>query len=240
MSILLSLISASLIAVLLSRAIRRMPLLFYVAALLAVVAFLLFSAPTTNLLLRPLQDLIQKGHLAFAFFAVVMFVGVLRDDSALGRRLIPIRGELSLIGSILICGHFAPLLANYIGLAEHFFRLRPNLMTGLLLSGVLLVLFAVLTVSSLRRVRSALDIRLWRRVQRFAYLFFGLIYLHILGYLLVPALQGATTARDSIIVYSVVFALYLILRLRRYRLRNSSPRTPARHCGLAPESTRRR
>jgi DMSO/TMAO reductase YedYZ heme-binding membrane subunit len=218
MNVVLALVSAILIALLFGRAIRRMPLVFYAGAVLAVVAYLFFSVPTTSLLFRPLQDLIQKGQLGFAFFVVVMFVGVLREDSALSRRLAPIRGELSIIGSILICGHFTLLLANYAGLVGHFFKLRPNLMVPLVLSTILLVLLALLTATSLRFVRAVMDGRLWKRIQSLAYVFFGLIYLHILGYLLVPALQGAATARASVIVYSAVFLLYATLRIRKHLL----------------------
>jgi DMSO/TMAO reductase YedYZ heme-binding membrane subunit len=222
MNVLLSLTLAGLVALLFSGAIRRMPPVSYGAAALVVVAYLLLSEPTTNLLVRPLQDLIQKGQLGFAFLTVVMFIGVLGEDSVLGRRLIPIRGELSIVGGILLCGHFIPLLVNYSGLLGHFTRLRPNLMIPLALSMVLLVLLIMLVTTSFRRVKAAMSSRLWRRVQSFAYVFFGLIYLHILGYLLVPALQGGITARVSVISYSIVLAAYVVLRVRKGALAPSA------------------
>ncbi|MDR1014125.1 MAG: hypothetical protein LBL86_03995 [Coriobacteriales bacterium] len=214
MNVILALALAGAVSLAGARALRQRPLVFYAGAAAAVVLYLLFAEPTPDTLVRPFQDLMQKGQLGFAFFVVVMFAGTLRKDSALGGRLLPVRGELSILGSILVCGHFVLLLANYAGLLGHFFQLRASLMVPLALSLALLAVLAVLTVTSFRRVRSAMDPRLWRRVQRLAYLFFGLVYLHILGYLLVPALQGAANARLSIAVYSVVFACYVALRIR--------------------------
>jgi DMSO/TMAO reductase YedYZ heme-binding membrane subunit len=182
-----------------------------------VALYLIFTAPTPNTLLRPFQDLIQKGQLGFAFFVVVMFIGVLKDGSSLRARLLPVRGELSILGSILVCGHFILLLINYSTLLGHFFQLRLSLLIPLTLSLLLLLTLVALTATSFRAVRSAMNPLLWRRIQRLAYVFFGLIYLHILGYLLVPALQGAPNARLSIAVYSVVFIAYAILRVRMGR-----------------------
>jgi DMSO/TMAO reductase YedYZ heme-binding membrane subunit len=197
-----------------ARAIKHRPLVVYAAAVAVVALYLIFARPTTTTLVRPFLDLLQKGQLGFAFFVVVMFIGVLKNGSVLKERLGPVRGELSVLGSILMCGHAIPLLINYSNLLGHFFQLRMSLMVPLLLSLILLIALTVLTATSFKTIKPLMDARFWRRVQRLAYPFFGLIYLHILGYLIVPALQGAANARLSIVVYSVIFVSYVALRVR--------------------------
>jgi DMSO/TMAO reductase YedYZ heme-binding membrane subunit len=57
--------------------------------------------------------------------------------------------------------------------------------------------------------------RSWKQLQRFAYLFFILIFLHLSGYLLYPALQGSQSALLNLTVYLVILVAYIILRVRR-------------------------
>jgi DMSO/TMAO reductase YedYZ heme-binding membrane subunit len=45
--------------------------------------------------------------------------------------------------------------------------------------------------------------------------FFGLVFFHLLGFLLIPALGGSTSALINVVIYSFVFVLYLVLRVKR-------------------------
>jgi DMSO/TMAO reductase YedYZ heme-binding membrane subunit len=224
MNVVFALVLACAISVVGARAIKRRPVIFYAVAVAVVALYLVFTRPTTTTLVRPFVDLLQKGQLGFAFFVVVMFIGAFESGSALRERLGPVRGELSILGSILVCGHGIPLLINYASLLGHFFQLRTSLMVPLLFSLVLMIVLVVLTATSFRTIRALMDARFWRRVQRLAYPFFGLIYLHILGYLVVPALQGAANARLSIVVYSVIFVSYVVLRVRVARREGAARR----------------
>jgi DMSO/TMAO reductase YedYZ heme-binding membrane subunit len=83
---------------------------------------------------------------------------------------------------------------------------------------VLFVLVAVLAVTSFNFIKKRMNAERWKLVQRFAYPFFGLIFFHLLGYLLIPALNGSFEALLRIVIYLIIFAAYLILRLRRASL----------------------
>jgi DMSO/TMAO reductase YedYZ heme-binding membrane subunit len=61
--------------------------------------------------------------------------------------------------------------------------------------------------------------RRWQLLQRFSYLFFGLIFVHILFYLLPPTLEGSSSAAMSLISYSAVGIAYAVLRIRLFLLR---------------------
>ena len=81
---------------------------------------------------------------------------------------------------------------------------------------VLAVLLVILTVTSFRAVKQHVKGLTWKNVQRLSYPFFVLIYAHVLLIMARPALQGAQNAQTSLVVYGLVVAAYVVLRLRRH------------------------
>ena len=65
----------------------------------------------------------------------------------------------------------------------------------------------------------------WKYIQRWAYPFFALAYAHVLLMLLPAAARGSAHAKESIIVYSVVFGVYLVARIVRAVLDRKAGRT---------------
>ena len=72
-----------------------------------------------------------------------------------------------------------------------------------------------LTVMSFKAVRKKMNAKMWKKIQRLAYLFYALIFIHILV-LFVPRSQNG---RDgyflSVLVYSAVFIGYAAMRIRK-------------------------
>ena len=82
----------------------------------------------------------------------------------------------------------------------------------------LLALFAllvVLGVTSFNVVKKRMKKETWKRVQLLAYPFWGLVYVHLLLMLVPSALRGGAPAQMAVVVYSVVFVGYAVLRIRR-------------------------
>jgi DMSO/TMAO reductase YedYZ heme-binding membrane subunit len=214
MVFLITLIVTSVLALLLRGPLHRFPAVFYCLAVLGAVATVwLFGLATTNEVLRFIKPLLLKGYIAFSILTLVMFIGVFPEGSWLSKQLMPVRGELSIIGSILIVGHFVPYMANYLGLATDFLKLKTHIALTLVVSALLLVLLFVLAVTSVRAIKRNMKTGNWKRVQNLAYVFFALVYVHILGYLAIPALNGAATAQASVMVYSAVYLVYVVLRV---------------------------
>ena len=146
-----------------------------------------------------------------------MFVGVLKEGSPAKTKLSAIRRQLSIAGCILALCHIAYYVYTY------FFQViqatggvpTMNLVVSFVISGVLLVLFVMLLVTSFNAVKRHMHAKTWKNVQRWAYVFFGLMYVHLAVILMPPALSGKETAMISMAVYTVVFAAYAILRIRR-------------------------
>lgn len=216
MAFLLAFICVAVLSVALKPAIKRVPAAWYLLALVLVV---IYFAGVQGVLPAWVKNvafaLMQKGTLAAALFAVVMFIGVLPRTGWLRLRLAPIRAELSIIACILICGHIAAYALSFAPRLLSGKVAGLPIVVGLTAAFVLVVLGLVLGITSIKRVHSRMDGRTWTRVQRFAYAFYALMYVHVLAMLLPSALAGGAAALQSVIAYTVVFALYAVLRIWR-------------------------
>lgn len=219
MSQILSAIAVVVFVAALHGPIRRHPAVFYLlAALVAVLGICFTYNPSPAGAVRAAVFAVQKGHIGFALLAVVMFVGVFDRASGVRGALGPIRGQLSIMGAILMLGHAVPYLANYLSMAGALLSLKPTVQASLCIAAVLLVLLGVLALTSIRAVHARMDARSWKRVQLLAYPFFLLIFLHLLGYLLVPLAAGSTEILAGLGFYGAVLVSYLALRARRFML----------------------
>lgn len=171
-----------------------------------------------------LLPLMGKCMLSLALFVVVMYIGVLSSSSRLRQWLNPVRGELSIIACILACGHMAVYLSSYVPRVGQ--ALSGNVLGSLMVALGLLALLLVLGATSFNAVKCRMAADAWKRLQRWSYLFFALVYVHLLLMLAPSAMRGSEAAIASIAVYSVVFLSYAVLRGRRAlaaRCLSSSP-----------------
>ena len=164
--------------------------------------------------------LLSKCALATGIFVVVMFIGALPNGSVPMKRLMPVRAELSIIASILTLGHNAGYGRSY------FVRLftscgsmpLPQIaaaICSLVMIGIMLPLF----ITSFPAVRRKMKPRSWKKLQRTAYVFYGLIYVHVM-LLNVPLWQkGNAASLANIIIYSLIFFAYAAFRLRKALMR---------------------
>lgn len=195
--------------------IHKAPMLFYA---IAITVDLLFMFGDALGLPRPVSHAlflaIHKCTLALALFVIVMFIGVFSRESKVRKWLQPIRAELSIIAWILSLGHMVVYLASYATrvLAGY---VDGAVFVALVVALVLFVLLLVLGVTSFRLVKRRMNSTVWKRVQSVAYVFFGLVYAHLLLMLLPPALRGGEAAQIAVAIYSVVFFGYAVARIVR-------------------------
>ena len=71
---------------------------------------------------------------------------------------------------------------------------------------------AVLWITSFQVVKHGMKALTWKRIQRLAYPFYVLTYVHLALLLMPSALVGNTVAVVSIAVYSAVMGAYVVLR----------------------------
>ena len=210
--------------------IKRAPVAFYLVVALLQVLFISFSYVRLPLwLYMYFIALFQSNTLAMGFFTIVMFIGVFDESSVLRRSLAPIRAELSIIASILCVGHIVRYGAYYLGQLLSAQALIPDFrFWAAVLATLPVILLIPLAITSVKLIRARMNNRSWVLVQRLAYPFFGLVFVHILFYLLSPALSGNTSAIISVSAYLVVGISYAALRVRHHlRTRKAEPVVPA-------------
>lgn len=223
MLFIIALVIAILFSFLCGKALKKHPYIFYILALAISVVTVLISTNTIDTRTLPIFvntyiiSLFTKGALATALWAVVMWTGALPNGSFGIKKLMPIRGELSIFTAILT-------LAHNIGYGKTYFvrfftdlgRLQTNYIIACILTFILLLIMIPLTVISFPQIRKKMSAKIWKKIQRFAYIFYALIYVHIM-FLYIPfARTGRSGCLLSVIAYSVVFIGYAVFRIRKF------------------------
>ena len=215
MNLALTILITAAAVIALNKPIRKYPYVFYAIAIL--LDILLISMRFTTLprfMLGPLNLLMQKGTLGIAMFMVVMYIGVFPRDGKISKMLRPVRGELSILACILVAGHMVFYLMSILG---NIGALKANMLAGFIAGVVLLALILVLGVTSARFVKRHMKARQWKQLQRFSYLFYGLVYVHLVVLLGPAALLGKQPALANLIIYTILFVVYFIARIIRYQ-----------------------
>lgn len=222
MVFLISLVIAVCFVQLCGETLRKHPAPFYAAAAILSIA----AVCVTNLRLigipawvnTYLLGQLTKGTLATACWAIVMWTGALPNRSALMKRWMPVRGQLSIFAAILTLGHAVgygiSYLPRWIEKAD-----AANLIVCI---GMMLIMLP-LTVISVRKIRQKFKAKVWKMWQRFAYLFYALIPLHVLLLNFSRAKAGRSDAFFSLMLYLAVFLGYAVCRVRKQILQSKKP-----------------
>lgn len=218
MLILLALLLSAGFVALFHKSIKVHSKLFY---LIAAAVTLVISLFDFSFLPVPIQNtmigLFSRGAFATALWIVIMWTGALKNGSRLMKKLMPIRGELSIFAAILTLGH------NFFYGKTYFVRLFMNAaslpwtqLTAAIMSVVMILLLLPLTITSFPAVRKRMQARKWKKLQRWAYLYYGLLYAHIMLVTMPGAFGGKFSSVISVIVYTAAFLSYLCFRVRKY------------------------
>lgn len=216
---------------------RRRPWAYYLcAAVLSVLAIVALYETAPSSVLHELADWVQKGYVGFSLLTVVMFVGAFPKEGKVRRRLGPVRGELSIIAALFMVAHMVPYVSGYLNMLGFMGSLRPSMRVSLVIAIILAVLLLVLSVTSVKAIRRAMDTKVWKGVQRFAYLFYLLAFAHLFGFLVVPMMAGSAVAGWTLAYYGVILVAYLVLRVYR-ALADSRSAAPAATATAAVETS---
>lgn len=118
MLFLTALVIAFLTAFLLDKPLKKCPAAFYITAAVLTVAAVAVTQSDITISSRFVRDYVlaifSRGALGAAFWAVVMWAGALPNGSAPIKKLMPIRGELSITAAILTLSHVITYGVQYI------------------------------------------------------------------------------------------------------------------------------
>lgn len=221
MLFLIALVLAFGFAFLCGRPLKKYPFVFYVSAVIITGAGIVLSG--TNLHSVPqlvntyIIGLLTRGAFATALWYVVMFTGALPNGSAPIKKLMPVRSELSIFTAILtLCHNIGFGRTYFVRLFTDSERMSSYQKTAGILSIAMLVIMIPLTVMSFPAVRKKMNAKLWKKLQRTAYLFYAMIYLHVLVLYYPMAKAGREGIFFNILVYSIAFIGYAVMRVRKH------------------------
>lgn len=202
----------------LKKPLKKYPGIFYITA---VIITILVSSVDAKTLPSILSDFIlpifSRGSFSTALWCIVMWTGAFPNGSKPIKFLMPIRAELSIFAAILTLGHNIGYGKNYFTmLFTNIDRMTPQLITASILTIIMLLIMIPLTVISFPQIHKKMNGKLWKKIQRTAYLFYALIYVHVMVLCLPSARMGRDGYLLSIIIYSMVFIGYAVCRIRKY------------------------
>ena len=217
MLFIISLIIVALFIYFLKDSLKKYANIFYIgAAVISIAVFLLEFLPMHLFVKNNILGIFAKGSLGTAMFVVVMYTGALPKGNKLIAPLMKIRGELSITAAILVlCHNFTYGMTYFRMLFTKTSLLSATQLAAAVISLVLIAIMIVLTVTSFPSVRKKMQAKKWKQLQRTAYVFYGLMYVHIILINIPYARLGLGMYVANVVIYSIVFLGYAAMRISK-------------------------
>lgn len=217
MLLVISLIIVSLFIYFLKDSLKKHAGIYYIgAAVISIAVFLIGFLPMPLFVKNNILGIFAKGSLGTAMFVAVMYAGALPKGSKLIAPLMKIRGELSITAAILVlCHNFTYGMTYFKMLFIKPAALSATQLTAAIISIILITIMLVLTVTSFQAVRKKMKAKKWKQLQRTAYVFYGLMYVHIMLINIPYARLGIGTYIANVVIYSIVFLGYAAMRIAK-------------------------
>ena len=217
MLLIISLIIVALFIYFLKDSLKKYANIFYIgAAVISIAVFLIGFLPMPLFLKNNILGIFAKGSLGTAMFVVVMYTGALPKGNKLIAPLMKIRGELSITAAILVlCHNFTYGMTYFRMLFTKTSLLSATQLAAAVISLVLIAIMIVLTVTSFPSVRKKMQAKKWKQLQRTAYVFYGLMYVHIMLINIPYARLGLGMYVANVVIYSIVFLGYAAMRISK-------------------------
>ncbi len=218
MLVLLTLVFSVVFVILSSGKMKKYPAFFYTGGAAVTVTMILLNnlhiSGMPVIISQWIMPAFTKGISAAALWFTVAVTGALPNGSAAIRRLMPVRGELSVFSAVITLSHAVTYGTVYMRRLTSG-STDADFTVSFLICLALMIIMIPLTVISFKKIRKKMNPGAWKKVQRCAYVFYALIYMHIF----VIYLQKRNITADSVIsmsVYSLMFFGYAYLRIRKY------------------------
>ena len=228
MSLVLCLAVTGLCFSLLEKQIRRRPVFFYLFfVLLSLTGIFLPHRFMTPPVAYVVNRLLKRGVLAGSLFLWVMYAIVLPQKSRLQRVMMTLRAQIAIAASILTLSHNIVYGQRYfVLLFTNAGKLKSYELIAACFSLAMILLLLPLTLTSFQVVRRKMNAKRWKQLQRLSYLFYGLLYLHIAFIYSNGLRQGKTEYFVQFALYTLLYGVYLMLRLTKAFLKKPLASAP--------------
>ncbi len=160
-----------------------------------------------------INSAVKGGALAGALFILVMYAAVIPAKSPFRAKLMKLRAELAIMASFITLSHNIVYGRKYfVLLFTEAGSMHAAELAAAVLSLLMILLLVPLTLTSFMFVRRKMQPKKWKSLQRWSYLFYAFLYVHIALIYGKNILLGKGTYLFGFILYTLIFCLYLILR----------------------------
>lgn len=168
--------------------------------------------------------LFSRGAFATSLWIVVMWTGALKNGSKLIKKLMSIRGELSIMAGILTLAHNISFGKTYfVRLFTSASSMSATHIAAAIMSLIMMLIMIPLTIMSFPKIRKKMNGKLWKKIQRTAYAFYALIYLHVMTLYLPMTQKGQLSYWVGVLIYSIIFISYAVCRIRKWYILRKKP-----------------
>lgn len=223
MLILISILLVSIFIFLFHKQIKKHSNIFYIISIIISIGFILYFQLNLNEQVPKnineyVVKIFSKSIVSTAMFTIIMYTGVLDKKLYLTKKLLSIRGELSIIACILTLGHNILYgITNFVILFTNPTSMKLPKLIAAIVSVVLITIMIPLMITSFASIRKRIPFKKWKNIQRLSYVFYGLIYVHIIC-LILPKMQKGKFY--DVLIYTFIFALYYIARIYKFKKDN--------------------
>lgn len=162
------------------------------------------------------MKIFSRGIFATASFMIVMFLGTITKHNDFSKKLMAIRGEISIMASLLVFSHNIIFGLRYFPiLFTNPSSMPQRQLIASIITIFLLLMLIPLFVTSFKTVRRKMKAKSWKNLQKMAYPFFIGIYIHVM------VLYSSNWKENmvGVVIYTLIYLAYIILRLRKRNIK---------------------
>lgn len=162
------------------------------------------------------MKIFSRGIFATASFMIVMFLGTITKHNDFSKKLMAIRGEMSIMASLLVFSHNIIFGLRYFPiLFTNPSSMPQRQLIASIITIFLLLMLIPLFVTSFKTVRRKMKAKSWKNLQKMSYPFFIGIYIHVM------VLYSSNWKENmvGVVIYTLIYLAYIILRLRKRNIK---------------------
>lgn len=189
---------------------RKFSLPFYAAALIGGMACIFLQ-------MNFITHFVLGGTISAALYILVMYARVMPEGSFIYKRLMSTRAQMAIIASLLLIPHIIEDGGRYLQqtVSGTAFSSASSA-APVIIAAALIILMLVLTITSFKKVHSKMDAGKWKKLQKWSYLFYALIFAHLVVVNLMAIQAGNASKLANVTIYAGIFATYTLLRLLKH------------------------
>jgi len=174
MNLIIGLIVITLFYVLFANIIKKYPTIFYMATYVLIIPVVLYYE--TKLykempiwFTKYVMDIFRRGIFSTVTFMIVMFLGVITTHNKYTRKLMSIRGEMSIIGCFAaLCHNVAFGIRYFVEFFTNSGKMNIYTKTATIITLILISMMLPLMITSFKCVRNKMKAKNWKKLQKLA------------------------------------------------------------------------